>query len=294
MTNQSRAYSYGLAAVLCWSTVATAFKISLSYLSPGQMLLIASIASSAVLLVVLWWQGKLAEIKQVSKKQGLISLGFGVLNPTLYYLILFQAYDLLSAQQAQAINYTWALTMTLLAVPILGHRLYKQDIAAALLCYFGVLYIATKGQPWLLEFDNLDGVVLALVSTVIWALYWILNTKDSRPALLGLLLNFIAALPVIITYCLLNNEIRTMPWQGVASAIYIGAFEMGLAFIFWLKAMKLTNSTAKISNLIFLSPILSLVLIYLVLGEAILASTIVGLGCILAGLVIQQVQQKGR
>jgi hypothetical protein len=33
---------------------------------------------------------------------------------------LFEAYDRLPAQVAQALNYTWALTLTLLAVPVLG------------------------------------------------------------------------------------------------------------------------------------------------------------------------------
>ena len=40
----------------------------------------------------------------------------GLVNPFLYYLVLFKAYDLLPAQEAQAINYTWALMLAFLSV----------------------------------------------------------------------------------------------------------------------------------------------------------------------------------
>lgn len=79
-----------------------------------------------------------------------------------------------------------------------------------------------------------------------------------------------------------------MPWQGVLGAAYIGAFEMGLTFVLWLSAMKLTDSTAKISNLIFIAPFLSLIFISVFLGEEILPSTLYGLIFIVGGLVLQQ------
>lgn len=64
----------------------------------------------------------------------LMSIGFGLVNPCLYYLLLFSAYDRLPAQEAMAINYTWTLTLTYLAVPLLGHRLRLSDGVAGLIC----------------------------------------------------------------------------------------------------------------------------------------------------------------
>ena len=77
-------------------------------------------------------------------------------------------------------------------------------------------------------------------------------------------------------------------WQGLLAGTYVGVFEMGVAFIFWLAAMKRAENTAKLANLIFISPFLSLVFIFVILGEAILLSTIVGLCMIIAGLLSQQ------
>ncbi len=78
----------------------------------------------------------------------------GLLNPFLYYIVLFKAYDLLPAQQAQPLNYTWALTLTILSVPMLGQRLTKIDSLACCLGYTGALIIATGGNIMTLNFQK--------------------------------------------------------------------------------------------------------------------------------------------
>lgn len=295
LKSQKHATLYGLATVVCWSTVATAFKLSLNHVNPLQLILLASLVSWLFLLSILIAKGRALELFSLSKKDYLWSLAFGMMNPVLYYLLLFSAYDALPAQEAQALNYSWAIVMTLLAVPLLGQRLSRYDVTAAALCYFGVLMIATRGDLLGLNFANAKGVLLALASTVIWSLYWILNQKDEREPIIGLCLNFSFALPLIIIIAFNSGDIASLvsaPWQALAGGFYVGLFEMGLAFILWLKAMKLAENTARIANLIFISPFLSLMLITVFLDEEILASTLVGLCLIIAGLVSQQIFQR--
>jgi len=288
--SQKVATYYGLAAVLCWSTVATAFKISLQYLTPVQLMLVASTVSIFMLVAWLAWQGKLPELLKQSKKVYAASMLFGFLNPTLYYFLLFEAYDRLPAQEAQALNYSWAIVMTFLAVPLLKQKLYWYDYLAAAMCYLGVVVIATRGDLLSMEFANQFGVILALLSTVVWAGYWIFNQKDDRDPILGLCLNFIFAIPMLIALAAFKGELAFVgvEWKGLFAGMYVGVFEMGLAFIFWLAAMKRAENTARLANLIFVSPFLSLVFIFLILGEAILPSTIMGLILIILGLVAQQ------
>lgn len=290
LISQKHATYYGLAAVLCWSTVATAFKLSLSYLSPLQLILVASSASTFFLMAVLALQGRIAELWSQSVSVYKTSFYLGLLNPSLYYFLLFWAYDLLPAQEAQAINYSWAIVMTFMAVPFLKQRLYWYDYLAAALCYLGVCIIATRGDLTSFEFASLLGVVLAVLSTVVWSAYWIFNQKDQREPILGLCLNFLTALPLIIVTAAWRGELTglTQVWQGLAGGVYVGVFEMGLAFVLWLAAMKRAESTARLANLIFISPFLSLYLIAVFLGEQILASTLIGLALIIAGLIAQQ------
>ncbi|MGR0277891.1 DMT family transporter [Marinomonas dokdonensis] len=287
LSNNAKAMIFGLGAVLLWSTVATAFSISLQHLSPAQLLVIASAVSLIFLLALVTLQGDFASLREEAKKTWRSSLFFGAINPFLYYLVLLQAYDMLPAQEAQAINYTWAIVLSFMAVPILKQRLKGTDYIAAFACYFGVLYIATRGAISDLEFSNLPGVAFALFSTLIWASYWLFNTKDTRPSLIGITLNFAFALPLILIYAAFTGEFSHWNTQGLWSAVYIGLFEMGLSFVLWNQALKLTDKASRVANLIFLSPLLSIVWLSQIADEPILASTLIGLGCILIGLFIQ-------
>ena len=291
---QRRADLYGLGAVLCWSTVATAFKLSLQYLTPAQLILFAALVSWLFLGGLLAWRGQLGVTLKALPGQLRQSTVLGALNPTLYYLVLFEAYNRLPAQEAQALNYTWALTLSLLAVPLLRHRLRPIEVIATLVCYSGVLVIATRGDLLAMRFESLDGVLLALFSTLIWALYWILNTRDTREPVASLFMNLCVGLVLLLGYCAVTGELSSVDLRGLWGAGYIGLFEMGLSFVFWLLAMKLTVSTARIANLIFIAPLLSLVLITTVLGEPILMSTLAGLGLILTGLALQRVGTPAR
>ena len=290
MTNQSKAIFYGLGAVLLWSTVATAFKLSLQHFSPIELLLYSGSFSTLLLGAILLYQGKFHLVFQCSQQEYLLSIALGLLSPFLYYLILFKAYELLPAQQAQPLNYTWAITLSLLAVPLLKQKIGWQQWLALLVSYCGVIVISTEGRPFSLQFTDPFGVALALISTIVWALYWIFNTRDKRDPVVGLFVNFLCSFPFVLGYYLFTTELRMPPLSGLLGAAYVGTFEMGICFVLWLMAMKLTDSTAKISNLIFLSPFLSLFFIHFLLGEEILSATFIGLILIVAGLFCQRIK----
>lgn len=294
MVDQKKAYLYGLTAVLLWSTVATAFKLSLRYLVPAQLLLYSAAASTLVLGGILALQGRLGAALREGRGDWRSSLGLGLLNPFLYYLVLFKAYDLLPAQQAQPLNYTWAITLALLSVPLLGQRIGRRDFAAILVSYLGVVVISSRGSLAGLHFAAPLGVALALGSTVIWSLYWIFNTRSGRDPLAGLFRNFLCGLPFVFGYCLLFTDLRVPPPAGLAGALYVGLFEMGVTYVLWQLALERSENTAKVGNLIFLSPFLSLVFIHLLVGETILASTYVGLLFIVCGQAIQQLRRRRR
>ncbi|SKA75168.1 Permease of the drug/metabolite transporter (DMT) superfamily [Paucidesulfovibrio gracilis DSM 16080] len=288
MKQQHKAYAYGLVTVLLWSTVATAFKLGLRAMEPVQLLWYSSVFSTLLLGGLLALQGRLTDALRCTPREWLRSLLLGVLSPFLYYLILFETYTLLPAQEAQPLNYTWAITLTLLSIPLLGQRVSRHDMLAALVSYSGVVVISTRGNPFTMEFTNPLGVGLALLSTVVWSLYWIGNTKEDREPVAALFTCFVASLPLVTLWCVCTDGIVVRDSGGLVWAAYIGAFEMGISFVLWLTALRLSETTAKVGNLIFLAPFLSLVFIHFLLGEEIFPSTFVGLALIVAGLILQR------
>lgn len=289
--NERRALGFGLSAVLLWSTVATAFKLTLAELTPIQMLTAASVVSAIALTAVCAIQGKLSSLSSTFLANPWYYLLLGLINPLAYYVILFKAYDLLPASQAQAINYSWAITLTLMAAVFLGQKIRKQDWIACTLSYFGVIVIATKGDVLGLNFESPLGVGLALLSTLLWASYWILNTKNKADPIVGVLLGFLVAIPFAVALSWYEGA----SWSGISlqgwlAVTYVGLFEMGVTFVLWLSALKLTQNTARISNLIFASPFISLALLATIIGEEIHPTTLFGLVMIITGLVIQQIK----
>lgn len=290
--DQRKAYLFAAGAVLLWSTVASAFKLALRELRPAQLLLGANVASVIVLAAALALQRRLGELARFTRRDLALRAALGLLNPALYYLVLFRAYDLLPAQEAQPLNYTWAVTLALLSIPLLGQRIRLAEIGAMLVSYAGVVVIATRGDFRALRFESPEGVALALGSTVIWALFWIYDKRCERGATAGLLVSFLFSLPLVLLYNALTGQLLWPSWPGLLGAAYVGTFEMGLTFVLWSNALKLSVTTARVGNLIFFSPFLSLVLIHFVVREPVRLASVLGLALIVAGNVLQQLVRR--
>ncbi len=283
---------YALLAVLLWSTVASAFKIALAGLTPLHLLLIASWTSVTVLLSVLILQRKMRALVYQTMTDWCFSAGLGVLYPLVYYLLLFGAYDRLPAQQAQPLNYSWPVLFVLLSVPFLGESLSQGSVLGLLVSFAGVVIVSTQGNPANLGDINLIGSLMALLSGLVWAFYWILNLKDQRDPLVKLTSGFLFGAAYITILAVLFPSPLFTSIPSLCGAVYVGLFEMGLTFVFWLKALEMGQQVALIGNLAYLSPFLSLVFIHFILGEEIHLSAIMGLTLIVCGIAIQTVTSR--
>jgi len=294
MNSTEKSYIFALLSVLLWSTVATAFKISLQYLDFIQLIFYASVVTVICLLIILTARGKINEIFRQSRKQLLYSLLLGFLNPFLYYLVLFRAYSLLPAQLAQPLNMVWPIVLTLLSVPILKQKIGKWSIAGLFISFTGVIFISSQGGLEGFKNTSFFGVILALGSSVFWALYWILSVRDKRDGVLKLFLSFVSGLIFLSLAMAFYSDFRIEFKSGLYAAAYVGIFETGITYIIWLKAMQLSTNNAKTGNLIFLTPFISLFFIRFILKETLFMTTFIGLIFIVAGIFVQQLDKKGK
>jgi drug/metabolite transporter (DMT)-like permease len=285
---QQLAYIYALAATLLWSTIGSAFKITLRFIDFADLLFYASLTSVAVIFVSLLISGKVALLNRLTVKDYLRAALLGALNPFLYYLVLLKAYDLLLAQEAGTLNYIWPVALVLLSIPILKQKIGWMSVVAIFISFTGTIVIGTRGRLLDMQFGNSLGVLLALASAVFWSLYWIYNVKDKKDELVKLFLNFCFGSLFVLIYLLATTGIRLPSLPGLAGSVYAGVVEMGITFILWLKALQLSSTTAKVSNLVYLSPFISLIIIRFAVGEEILFSTFIGLTLIVGGIIMQQ------
>ncbi|MFA5327330.1 MAG: DMT family transporter [Prolixibacteraceae bacterium] len=288
MKQQSKANFYALMSVLLWSTVATAFKLGLQILSPLYLILSASFISLLTFFVVILFQRKTKELFTVSLSGLGKSALLGALNPFGYYLILFQAYSLLPAQVAQPLNMVWPITLALLSAPLLKQKITFRNIVAILISFAGVVFISSQGSFAGLANTNATGALLAVGSSIVWALFWILSVLDKRDELFKLFWNFAFGFFYLLVTAFVFTDFSFPEAKGIPAAVYIGLFELGITYVLWMKAMHLSENNAKTGTLIFLSPFLSLVFIHFILGETIFYTTFIGLAFIISGIWYQQ------
>ena len=288
MKRLSKAYIYALLSVFLWSTVATAFKLGLKVLSPVYLILLASFFSLLIFFGVIVVQGRIRELFTVTLSGLGKSALLGLLNPFGYYLILFQAYNLLPAQVAQPLNMIWPVTLALLSAPLLKQKITFRNIVAILVSFVGVIFISSQGNLSGMGHTNTTGALLAVGSSIIWALFWVLSVVDKREEIFKLFWNFAFGVVYLLMVALVFTDFRFPDINALPAAIYIGFFELGFTYILWMKAMQLSENNAKTGNLIFLSPFLSLVFIHFILGETIYYTTFVGLVFIISGIWYQQ------
>jgi drug/metabolite transporter (DMT)-like permease len=288
MNRTKQSYIYAGLAILFWSTVPTAFKISLGELDILPMLTIASLTSTLILLIVVLAGKKFHLIRVISRKDLLNSAILGFINPFLYYLILLKAYQLLPAQVAQPLNMIWPIILVFLSVPILRQKIERKSYIALFISFIGVFIISSQGRLFKSGHSDLLGILLATGSSIFWAFYFILNVKDKRDEGVKLLLNFVfGSFYLIVTMIIIGKWQIETGFRGAAASVYVGIFEMGITFLFWLKALQLASTTDKVSNLVYLAPFFSLFFVHFFLHEPVYYTTPAGLLLIISGILIQ-------
>jgi drug/metabolite transporter (DMT)-like permease len=293
MDKNRESYIYAGLAIIFWSTVPTAFKICLGELDILTMLTIASLTSTLILLIVVL-AGKKAHLLRLTTPKELINSAIlGLINPFLYYLILLKAYQLLPAQVAQPLNMIWPIILVFLSVPVLKQKIETKSFVALFTSFIGVYIISSQGSLFNPAHSDLTGVLLATGSSVLWAVYFILNVKDKRDEGIKLLLNFTFGSIYLVAIMIITGKWQTIiGLKGAAAAVYIGLFEMGITFFLWLKALQTASTTDKVSNLVYLAPFFSLVFIHFILHEHVYYTTPFGLIFIISGIFIQTARSK--
>lgn len=283
-----KALLYISITIISWSTVASAFKIALRHLSFYELLLIASFTAFIFFLTAMAIGNKWHNLRGLTKKDWLISALSGFLNPAAYYLILFKSYELLPAQIAQPINYTWPLVLSVFIAVFSRRSIPAIKFIGMFVSFIGVVLISFGPNHLSGIAFSLTGIVLAFFSAFIWATYWLINNMRRKlDSVSGMFLNFLFGffwLMLIAPFMNINFE----SFDGVTAGIYSGLFEMAIPFILFGMALKTTDNPALINHLCFLSPFLSLFLINIILGENIYLSTYIGLTLIVSGILFNE------
>ncbi len=284
-------YTFALITILIWATMATMVKLLLADIPNLEALAISSVFAFLFLLLLNIKKGKIKEMKHYTVKQYGVMGGLGFLGLFLYSALYYYGIGELSSQEACILNYLWPMMIVFFSCLILKERMTVLK-AVAMLCSFLGIVILTMGKTEITAGNTTLGMAACVLAAACYGLFSVLNKKaDLDQNITMMVIWLTVAVCSFAVGPLLEDwvPIRGMQWLGI---IWLGVVTDAVAYLLWALALKGAEDTAKIANLAYLTPFLSVVCSAIVLKEKIKLQALVALVLIIGGILLQSVCER--
>lgn len=281
-----REYLYAGISIFLWSTTATVTKLLLGSLNSMQIMLASSAVAFVFLLVVNLAKGTLKELKIYRFTDHIQLFIIGTVGIFLYHLFLYLGIDMMDASQAFIINYLWPIMSVVFACIILKEKMTFKKAVAIALSFAGVVIVTANGNLFNIGKDTLTGSFYCILCAVSYGLFTVLNKQKSYNKYLSMMLYYFYSFIISLICILLTKDRFTLSFAQGVGMLWVGVFATAIPFTAWALALE-KGDTAKISNLAYITPFLSLVWTSLILKEELNVHSIFGLLIIIMGIFIQ-------
>lgn len=290
-TAMKKQYIYASITIALWSTTATVGKLLLGSLSSMQVLAANCGYAVAFLLLLCTVQGKLKLLKTYRAKDFLVMSGMGLLGIFFYNLFWFIGIRRISASQAMIINYLWPMMAILAACVILKERLTVRKTLAAFMSFVGVIIVTGGGQGMCTGGDALLGILFCVMAAVSYGFFVALNKRLSYDKTISMFVYYLMSFAVSAICIAVSREGLRLDGMQHLGMAWMGILTHAVGYVGWALAMD-GGETAKIANLAYITPFLSLVWNFVVLGEPLSFLCVLGLVVIVAGIFVQMKDNK--
>ena len=281
-------YIFALITILIWASMATMVKLLLADIPNLEALAISSVFAFLFLLIINIKTGKIKEIKQYSVKQYGVMAGLGFLGLFLYSGLYYYGIGELSSQEACILNYLWPMMIVLFSCLILKERVTVLKCVAMVCSFLGIV-ILSLGKGETVGGNTTAGMVACIVAAACYGLFSVLNKKaDYDQNITMMIIWLTVAVCSFAVGPFLENwvPVRGVQWIGI---VWLGVMTDAVAYLLWALALADVKDTAKIANLAYLTPFLSVLCSAVVLKEKIKVQALVALILIVGGIVLQSV-----
>ena len=286
-----KSYIYAGLTVLIWSTLATVVKLVLKDIPNFQALAISSAFAFVFLLILNIINGSIKEMKHYRIKDCLTMAGLGFLGLFMYSALYYYGIAELGSQEACILNYLWPMMIVIFACIILKERITVKKIIAMLMSFAGIV-VLTLSSGGASSGNRLFGIIACVTAAVCYGLFSVLNKKHSLNQNVTMMwIWFTTALCSLVLSLIFENwqPIAGVQWLGIA---WLGIVVNAVAYLLWAIALKGASDSAKIANLAYLVPFISIIISWLVLKEQITINAVLALVLIIGGILIQSISLK--
>ncbi len=283
-----REYGYAIAAVLAWGTAAPVLKAAMEN-TAEEFLLFASAGLSFIFLLILNLLNKKKLRAKNYRGRDYVAMGLlGFVGLALYTYLYYAGIARLPAAEACTINYLWPMMIVIFSIPVLKEKLTGRKVAGILASFVGIVLIATQGQLWNLSRLDFSGVLLCLGAAVCYGIFCVLLKKYAYDETLLLCIAYFVTMIFSGILCWKNGSFTSIGPVEAAGIFWNGVVVNAVAYLLWAKGLN-QGDTAKISNIAYFTPFLSVAFSKLILNENITAWSFSGLVLIVSGVIFQMI-----
>jgi len=286
-----KAYGYAATSILFWSTLATVSKLLLNDFSSLQVLCVSSAFAFLALFLFNLTAGNFKKLRGTYGIKDVLWMSLtGLPGVCIYNLFLYAGTARLLASQAFIINYLWPIMSVLFACLILKERLTLRKGIAFALSFLGVAVVAGE-ELFSFQKDALLGMLFCVSAAVSYGIFTTFTKMRQYDKKISMMYAYFATFLLTLIILLGSGGVRPMGLLPILGFGWNGVFVMALATTAWTIALE-SGATAKISNLAYITPFLSLVWTAIFLKEEIRLLSVLGLCIIVLGILIQLVEPK--
>ncbi|MCX7711268.1 MAG: DMT family transporter [Clostridia bacterium] len=291
-SNTFTGHLIALITIFIWGTTFVSTKVILQDLSPVEILFYRFALGYLALWLI---YPKFKGFKSFSEEFLFFSLG--LTGITLYFLIENIALEFTYATNVGLIVSTIPILTALLAhIATKDEKISRNLVIGFIVSFLGIFLVIFNGK-FLLKLNPV-GDVLALLASIVWAVYSVLLKKvdSSYPPVYTVRKSFFYGLLTIVPILYFRGEdfvsAHPVSLKLVINIAFLGLAASALCFVLWNASVKILGAV-KASNYIYLVPLITMITSVLILHEKVTALTIFGGILIILGVSVSEKKFSG-
>ncbi|CAM2783973.1 DMT family transporter [Paenibacillus sediminis] len=255
--------------------------------------------ASLVLLPFVWMKEK----RIIPPKSAWLALiVMGLTGVILFNLFMFWALERTSATNTGLLSTLNPLSIVIFSFLLLKESIRPRQVAAMIISLFGVLIVLTEGHlEYLLQLNFNVGDLYMLVAVATWGVYSVAGKKALKyvSPYMSTLWSGILGTIILFPFCILHFEISNPIPSFWGAEAYISVGGTVLAMLFWNIGVQKLGGTAS-GMFLNLNPVFTALFAFILLGEQLLLSQVVGASVVILGVIYfnyagkQQLAKRGK
>lgn len=287
-----QAYSLMALLLLLWGSFAAVSKWSLQYITSWQMQFFMFYIALFVMLLLLPAKDHAKQVTNLTKKNLFQLSVYGVFS-YLYYAFYTASLKLIPATEASMLNYLFPIFIVILAVCIERMKLTWPKLLLMGAGILGTSIIITNGELARFAFTDLLGDLLAILGAFSWAMFTVLGKRDRTPMFASIFVYVIVSC-VCSTVSMFAFSSWSVPaWPVLTGIAWLALSNIVISYFLWFRILQIAP-TALVSGVSYITPFVTLLFIFLFLGERMSWVQGVGFVLIMAGVLLYRRLERER